>query len=63
MYICICNSIKDKDFARAASSNPDAYGADDLFESLGCSAKCGKCVCFVEEAYLPNAHRENSVAA
>ncbi|MDA0681615.1 MAG: bacterioferritin-associated ferredoxin [Proteobacteria bacterium] len=41
MYICICQSVTDKQIRRAAAS-----GADNLYELreiLGVAAGCGKC--------------------
>ena len=41
MYICICNSVTDKQIRRAA-----AQGADNLYElreTLGVASGCGTC--------------------
>lgn len=47
MYICICNSITDKQIRRAA-----AQGADNLYElreSLGVASGCGTCAGAAQE--------------
>ena len=47
MYVCICQSITDKQIRRAA-----ARGADTLYElreSLGVAAGCGSCASTAQE--------------
>ena len=47
MYVCICNSVTDKQIRRAA-----AGGVDNLYElrdSLGVAACCGTCARQAEE--------------
>ena len=52
MYVCVCNSIKDKDFAKASVDKPNAKEAEELFSCLGCSPKCGTCLCYINESFL-----------
>ncbi|WOI53759.1 bacterioferritin-associated ferredoxin [Parvularcula sp. LCG005] len=42
MYVCLCNAIKDRDFAAAVNSN--ASSVSDVFRRCGGAAQCGKCV-------------------
>lgn len=47
MYVCICNSVTDKQIRRAA-----ARGVDNLYElreSLGVASCCGTCASEAEE--------------
>lgn len=47
MYVCICNSVTDKQIRRAA-----ARGVDNLYElreSLGVASCCGTCATQAEE--------------
>ena len=46
MYVCICNSITDKQIRRAAKS-----GVDNLYElreALGVASNCGTCADMAE---------------
>lgn len=53
MYICLCNSLRDKDMAAAIESG--AQCVSDVYKHHGCAPQCGKCVPYVREA-LPDAH-------
>ena len=47
MYVCICQSVTDKQIRRAA-----ARGVDNLYElreSLGVAAGCGSCASTAQE--------------
>ena len=47
MYVCLCNSITDREIRRAAKN-----GADNLYElqqSLGVATNCGTCAQMAEE--------------
>ena len=47
MYVCICNSVTDKEIRRAA-----ARGVDNLYElreSLGVASCCGSCASSAQE--------------
>ena len=47
MYVCICQSVTDKQIRRAA-----ARGVDNLYElreSLGVAAGCGSCAASAQE--------------
>ena len=47
MYVCICNSVTDKEIRRAA-----ARGVDNLYElreSLGVASNCGNCASSAQE--------------
>ncbi|MGB1539940.1 MAG: (2Fe-2S)-binding protein [Rickettsiales bacterium] len=48
MYVCLCNSIKDKDMASAVAKG--AQCASEVYKHHGCKPQCGKCVPFVREA-------------
>ncbi len=41
MYLCLCNAIRDREFADAAK---DAQTVADVFKRRGCRPQCGKCV-------------------
>ena len=42
MYVCICNALRDKDLAAAASA--DARSVADVFRRCGRRPQCGKCL-------------------
>ncbi len=42
VYVCICNALKDKDLAAAATS--DVRSVADVFRRCGRAPKCGKCL-------------------
>lgn len=46
MYVCICNSVTDKQIRKAAESGVD--NLYDLRESLGVAAGCGSCADMAE---------------
>ena len=41
MYVCICNSVTDRDIAEAVGSG--ARTLAQLGESLGVGTRCGRC--------------------
>jgi bacterioferritin-associated ferredoxin len=50
MFVCICNALKEKEMTCAIQQG--ACSALDVYESLGCQPKCGRCVPYVEEQLL-----------
>lgn len=55
MYVCICNSVTDKQIRRAA-----AKGVDNLYElreSLGVASCCGSCAGDAQEILDASADR------
>ena len=42
MYVCICNALKDKELAAAASE--EARCVADVFRKCGHRPQCGKCL-------------------
>ena len=47
MYVCICQSITDKQIRKAAAKGADSL--IDLREELGVAASCGSCADLAEE--------------
>lgn len=47
MYICLCNGLTDRDIRRAAAAGDGSVA--QLYRSLGCAPRCGKCVPTVRE--------------
>jgi bacterioferritin-associated ferredoxin len=47
MYICLCNGLTDRDVRRAAAAGDGSVA--QLYQSLGCAPRCGKCVPVVRE--------------
>ncbi|MEO0974560.1 MAG: bacterioferritin-associated ferredoxin [Pseudomonadota bacterium] len=43
MYICICNSVTDKQIRTAVAAGAETL--DDLRDSLGVASCCGTCAC------------------
>ncbi|MDX1569170.1 MAG: (2Fe-2S)-binding protein [Xanthomonadales bacterium] len=41
MYVCICNSVTDKEIRRAAERGVDSMR--QLRETTGCAGTCGQC--------------------
>ena len=41
MYVCICNSVTDKDIRRAAERG--VHSMRELRETTGCAGTCGQC--------------------
>jgi bacterioferritin-associated ferredoxin len=57
MYVCICQSVTDRQIRRAAAS-----GVDNLYElreSLGVAAGCGSCADMAEEILREGRHHAN----
>ncbi len=55
MYVCICNSVTDKQIRKAA-----AHGVDNLLElreELGVASCCGSCADAAEEILQESASR------
>lgn len=50
MIICCCNALSDKDLKKACVSGVGS--AEELYACLGCKPSCGKCLSYVEEAFL-----------
>lgn len=57
MYVCICNSITDKDIKRAVKQGHHCY--DKVCEQLGTGNCCGRCTSHVHEV-IADAHAENA---
>ncbi len=47
MYICLCNGFTDRQVRSNAQASGGSVG--QLYKSLGCSPKCGKCVPVVRD--------------
>ncbi|MEO1015323.1 MAG: (2Fe-2S)-binding protein [Pseudomonadota bacterium] len=41
MYLCLCNAIRDREFAASAK---DAKSVAEVFQRRGCRPQCGKCL-------------------
>ncbi len=41
MYVCVCNSVTDRDIVKAA--NKGAYTLKDLSDQLNVATCCGRC--------------------
>ena len=50
MYICLCNSLKEKEMRKAVDDG--ACCISQLYKALGCKPECGKCVGYVRENLL-----------
>ncbi|HUL93943.1 MAG TPA: (2Fe-2S)-binding protein [Burkholderiales bacterium] len=55
MYVCICNSVTDREVREAASRG--ARTLKDLRRELGVASRCGKCASCANEV-LSQARRE-----
>lgn len=42
MWICVCNSIRERDM-REAITTKQLTDADDVYDAFDCQPKCGKC--------------------
>ncbi|MBI1393737.1 MAG: hypothetical protein GC152_13445 [Alphaproteobacteria bacterium] len=53
MYVCLCNAIRDREFAAAANG---AANVADVFRRCGRKPQCGKCLPdvanFIEETLV-----------
>jgi len=43
MYICLCNSVTDRDIKHAVGNGAD--NLDALRDQLGVASRCGRCAC------------------
>lgn len=50
MFICVCNALREKEMSAAIEQG--AGCALDIYKSLGCAPKCGRCVPYVEQHLL-----------
>lgn len=50
MIICVCNAIKDGQVTQAVSEGCASVGK--IFQNLGCTPNCGKCVPYMKEQFL-----------
>jgi bacterioferritin-associated ferredoxin len=41
MYVCICNALKEAEARRVA---PGCDAADQIYDQLGCTPQCGRCI-------------------
>jgi len=46
MYVCLCNSLTDRDVRAGCESG---CSVAMVYRSLGCEPQCGKCVPFVRQ--------------
>jgi bacterioferritin-associated ferredoxin len=60
MYVCICNSVTDRDIREAASRG--ARTLKDLRRELGVASDCGKCASCATDV-LCEARRETALAS
>jgi len=60
MYVCICNSVTDRDIHEAAARG--ARTVKDLRRELGVASDCGKCASCAREV-LCEARREAALPA
>ncbi|WP_435949497.1 (2Fe-2S)-binding protein [Psychrobacter sp. DM8] len=60
MYVCICNSVKEKQIQAAISSGIDTL--DGLKETLDVATRCGCCEPMVND-YLDEHHAKHDVLA
>lgn len=44
MIVCSCNVLSDRDVRETVGSRPDRPSVGSVFRSMGCEAKCGRCV-------------------
>ncbi|PPR10579.1 MAG: hypothetical protein CFH41_01567 [Alphaproteobacteria bacterium MarineAlpha11_Bin1] len=50
MYVCICNSINDREVESAIQSGVEAW--EDVHNVYGCKPKCGQCRAEIVEAIV-----------
>ena len=60
MYVCICNSVTDRDIHEAAARG--ARTVKDLRRELGVASDCGKCASCAREV-LRDARSETALPA
>lgn len=61
MYVCICNTVRDRDIRRAVEDG--ARSMKELQLQLGVASSCGRCApCARErlEAYINEVRRDNA---
>jgi len=44
MIVCSCNVLSDRDVHETVATRPDRPSVASVFRSMGCEAKCGRCV-------------------
>ncbi|MBL1255253.1 MULTISPECIES: bacterioferritin-associated ferredoxin [Methylocystis] len=44
MIVCSCNVLSDRDVRESLSARADRPSVGAVFRSMGCEAKCGRCV-------------------
>jgi len=49
MYVCICNSLTDRDVRRAAQESGERRCPKTVYRRLGCRPRCGRCLSFAGE--------------
>ncbi len=47
MYVCLCNGFTDRDVRRCMKACENSVA--DVYRSLGCAPRCGKCVPLVRD--------------
>ncbi len=47
MYVCICNALREREVGAAIRDG--ARTAGQVYRSLGCTPRCGKCVTTVRD--------------
>jgi bacterioferritin-associated ferredoxin len=60
MFICLCNALKDSQMCGAIADG--AQCVSEVYKSLGCQPKCGKCVPYVREQLSQFSASAQSVA-
>ena len=43
MIICSCNRLSDDDVRRVARSGAEVLTPREVYDRLGCAARCGRC--------------------
>ena len=60
MIVCVCNSLKEKDFKKACLGCPKNCVAEEVFDALGCQPDCGSCLTFVDNFILENSMQNHA---
>jgi bacterioferritin-associated ferredoxin len=52
MFICLCNSLRDKEVNGAIQEG--ACSVSSVFRAFGCQPQCGKCVPMIRDTLQDN---------
>ena len=55
MYVCVCNSINDREVESAIKSGAQAW--EEVHDLYGCEPKCGQCRAEIVEAIVEHKTR------